>query len=521
MDKEKAGKELNITRQPVLYKNKAFLPCKKQGLSFTATNKTSLINQEQPKIEVLNKEEQALKEEANSSTITTENAIPHLINEAEKEVETKEAIESTYETVKNQQSKKKRILNVVFLLLNLAILAAIFAWQFTSEETVSFADLLTSKLNWWWLIIAIAVFMLVNFIDASRVYIAIKKVTGRSRPWLSYKSVICCRFYDSITPLATGGQPFQVFYLNKRGLNASSATSVPLAKYIYSQITFVIMSAIILICSSGIVFSVEISPVVLTLCYIGLGLNMLLVLAIFFLSISKKVAPRMMFGILKMLKWMHIIKDSRALFKKVMRIVKEYVSTFRMFMSSGWLAFSEFLLSILYNIFLYSLAFIVYCIFCPFDINLWYTFFVLQLVCDLAISFIPLPGGAGTAELSFQSVFYSFYAAAGATNVLAWAVLFYRILTYYGYLIQGGLLLLYDFAIGNKKIEPMLQRFKDEEQRAKESNLIKMLENNGQEVKTDETKFLENVQSQTEQEKIESKEVNTNGAGLSDKQQSS
>ena len=506
--------------EPVLFKKQVFSRAHTHGLTFSIFQKPTQqdntdipANTETAELENTTPAE-SVESNDTPATITAENAIPHLVAEAEKEVETKEAIKSTYETVKNQQSKKKRILNVVFLLLNLAILAVIFAWQFSTEDPVSLTELLSSKLNWWWLIIAIAVFFLINFTDAARVYIAIKKVTGRSRPWLSYKSVLCCRFYDCITPLATGGQPFQVFYLNKRGLNASSATSVPLAKYIYAQVTYVLMSVIILLSSSGILFELNISPFVLTLCYIGLGLNLLLVLAIFFLSISKKVAPRMMFGLLKMLKWMHIIKDSRALFKKVMRVVKEYVSTFRMFMTSGWMCVIQFALSILYNLLLYSLAFIVYCIFCPFDINLWYTFFVLQLVCDLAISFIPIPGGAGTAELSFQSVFAPFYAAA-APGVLVWAVLFYRILTYYAYLIQGGLLLLYDFAIGNKKIEPMLQRFKDEEQRAKESNLIKMLENNGQKIEPTEEKVLEKIQENNVEQKQGGE---PDGTGLSDKQ---
>ena len=472
----------------VLFSNRTFLPSYAH-LKFYLNKRTPQKNKDEFKLKTNDVIAEDNKSEILSDTPTTENAIPHLLEEATIDAEVKESIEGSIDTVKKQ--RKKRWLNVGFLILNLVILVVIFVVQFMNEPPVSFGELLTSKLNWWWLIVAIALFMLINFVDSARVYLAIKKVSGRSRPWLSYKSTINCRFYDAITPLATGGQPFQVFYLNKRGLNASSATSVPLAKYIYAQVTYIVFSVIILVLGSGIVVDLVTSPVVLTLCYVGLALNLVLILAILFLSVSKKVAPRMMFGILKMLKWMHLIKDSRSTFKKVMRIVKDYIKTFRMFMTSGWLVFFEFLLSVLFLLLNYSIAFVVYCIFCEFDISVWYTCLVLQLVCDLAISFIPIPGGAGTAELSFQSLFAPMYAAAGASNVFVYAILFYRIMTYYGYLIQGGLLLLYDFAIGNKKIEPMLQRFRDEDRRARESNLVKMLEENGQTVDTDTNKLLE------------------------------
>lgn len=459
---EKDSEVINPQKSPlILCKDKIFSACHSHPKIFSKNNIKKI------------------EENIQSDTITTENVIPHLLKEAEREIETDAAMESSMQSVKTQRSKKSRWLSAIFLVLNLSILAGILIWQFLNEPPVSLPELLQSKLNWWWLIVAVALFLLINFLDAMRINLAVKKVSGRSRPHTSYKSVAICRYYDALTPLATGGQPFQVYYLNKRGLNASSATSVPLAKYIYSQVTYILFSLIVLLCSSGFIMT-TVNSLVVTLCYIGLALNLLLLLAIFFLSISKKVAPRMMFGILKMLKWMHIIKDSRTLFKKVMRIVKEYVSTFRMFMTSGWLMFFEFALSVVLTLATYSIAFVVYCVFCDFDIGLWYTFLTLQLVCDLAISFIPIPGGAGTAEYSYSTIFASYYAAAGASNIFVWAILLYRIMTYYAYLIQGGIILLYDFTIGNKKIEPMLQRFKDEDRRAKESNLVKMLKEQGQ-----------------------------------------
>ena len=422
--------------KPVLFANKAFSASHHHRYTFTNKRKKS-------------------------HTITTETVLPHLEEEAERDKMTKESIQSSYEAVEKQRSKKKRWMSFGFLMLNLVILAVILFFQIKQEGAVSFSDLLASKMNWWWLAAGIGLFLLINFIDSMRISVSIKRVTGRWRPCLSYKSTAICRFYDSITPLSTGGQPFQIFYLNKRGLNGSTASSVPLSKYVYGQLVFIFYTAIILI--TNLCVNICTHPLLLTLSWIGLILNALLIFCVFFISISKKVAPKMVIGVLKLGAKLRLVKDYRAAFRSVMRSVKEYTVTFKMFMKSGWNAFFQVVLSVLYLTAIYTIPFFIYCMFNSNPtINIWFELLVLQVVCDLAISFIPLPGGAGTAELTFAAAF-SQYFKQSASGITVWAMLFWRILTYYGYLLQGALLLLYDFVYGNKKIEPLLQKFKRED----------------------------------------------------------
>ena len=399
--------------------------------------------------------------------ITTENTAEHLEAEAEKESLAKNAINSSYEAVAKQRSTKKRWLSFGFLMLNLVILAIILFFQIRSEGAVSLTDLLASKMNWWWLVVGVLLFLFINVVDSMRIAVSIKKVTGRWRPILSYKSTVICRFYDCVTPLSTGGQPFQIYYLNKRGLNGSTASSVPLSKYVYAQLVFIVYTGIILLIS---VFAhMPINTFLLTLSWIGLILNALIIFAVFFLSISKKFAPRLMIGILKLGSKMRLVKDYRVTFRKLMRTVKEYTATFKMFMKSGWNAFFQVLLSIIYLTAMYTIPFVIYCMFnTDVTVSIWFQLLVLQVVCDLAISFIPLPGGAGTAELSFGALF-SEYFKKSATGITVWAMLFWRILTYYGYLLQGAILLLYDFLIGNKRIEPLLQKYRMEDRTKVES----------------------------------------------------
>ena len=75
----------------------------------------------------------------------------------------------------------------------------------------------------------------------------IKSSTKKKRPFLAYKVAAIGRYYDYVTPFASGGQPFQIYYLTNRGVKASSAISIPLAKYIVQQIVFAFMALFLLI----------------------------------------------------------------------------------------------------------------------------------------------------------------------------------------------------------------------------------------------------------------------------------
>lgn len=435
--KDLLSKSNNST--PLLFKNKAFSACH----SFKNIAIHHKNNSQQDEV------------------ITAEKTLPLLKVEAERDTMAKEAVNSSYQMAEKQKSKRQRWINFGFLMLNLVILAIILFFQIRSEGAISFADLVSSKMNIGWLFAAIALFFLINALDAARISVSIKQVTGRARPFLSYKSTAICRFYDCITPLSTGGQPFQIFYLSKRGLNASTASSVPLSKYVYGQIVFILYTSIILVTS--LFLHMDINPVLRTLSWIGLLLNAMLIVLIFMLSVSKKVAPRMVIGFLKFGSKLHLVKDYQATFKKVIRMVKQYTATFKLFMKSGWNAFLQTLISIACLTATYTVPFVVYCMFtsAP-SVEVWFQLMVLQIVCDLAISFIPIPGGGGSAELSFGALFGQYFKNC-ASGVSVWAMLIWRVMTYYGYLLQGILVILYDYLFGNKKIAPMLQKFKDED----------------------------------------------------------
>ncbi len=378
------------------------------------------------------------------------------------EERTQKIVEESAKSVKQQRSKKKRWLSFLFLFLNLAIVVGIFIWGFLGGEQVDIGQLFSQKINWLWLAIGVLLFLTLNWTDGMRIFALVFHATKKPRPFLSYKSNSMCRFYDNVTPLATGGQPFQIYYLSKHGLSAGQASSVPIAKYLYSQFLSMIFIAVVLVLQHTYIISLN--PFILTMCYIGFALNVLLLGSVLFLSVSKKVGPSCAIGILKLLAKIKIVKDYRKSFVKVMHTVRDYVSIMKQFMSNIWIALSMLVLSFICFILTYSMPFVVYATFVPLDAN-WFSayvqLFTMAVVCDMACCFMPLPGAAGMAELSFATLFGEFFGKAGYGNIAVWALLLWRVFTYYGYLIQGLVVMLYDFLIGNKKYEKQKHKFMD------------------------------------------------------------
>lgn len=370
--------------------------------------------------------------------------------------------------VSEQKTKKRKVGSLILLLVNLAIVIGIIVYNFVVYNPVSLGELFTSKIDWNWFLIGIVAFLVLNFLEALRTFVLIKQSTGRARPWVSYKSSAICRYYDSITPMNTGGQPFQIFYLHKRGLSVSAATSVPIAKYVMSMICFSVFVTVVLIVHYTQIATLN--PVVITACWIGYILNILLVVSVAALAVSKRIAPAITSGILKFLAKIRVIKNYRRTFLKVMRIVREYVTITRHYMKNFSTMFWVMLASVLYWLLNYSFPFIVYCMLVGFDINMWIPIMAATVVCDLASNFVPLPGGSGAAEGAFMIVFgiSTAFTTTGVPifpeDMLVWAMLLWRLFSYYANIIQGAGILVYDFFVGDKKIGPLLERFKREEE---------------------------------------------------------
>lgn len=364
-----------------------------------------------------------------------------------------ETIRRAEKQIKEQNSARGKWFTISFFLINIFVLAGVLIYQYNAFGFTKLSDFLVEDGNFKYIIFAVITFFVIMILEMLRNYVLIKKSTNMHRPFLAYKSVAIRKYYDSIIPISTGGQTFELMYLRERGIRGGTAISIPFAKLIMNQIALISL-AIILLSVSGwqIESSTILTPV---LAIISLIIIFVVIAFIIFLSVSKVWAPRLILTILKFLQKCRLIKDYNITFKKIMRLVLEYQRSIKYYASS----FKTLVISFIsaYGVYVCKalIAFFIYSGFNGLNTAVFLDIFTKVIICELVVQLIPIPGGSGISELSFTTMFISLF----DNGSIFWALLLWRILDYFAYLLQGALVLVYDFAIGNKRNQKMLKKF--------------------------------------------------------------
>ena len=344
-------------------------------------------------------------------------------------------VESTVETAQNKiekpKSKKKKIWNTIFFILNIALVVYIF-YKFAHEQggVHSLSSLFAQSPRMTMLLIALGLFVFAVLFNTLKFAVLIKGRTKKWHLWFSFKLATIGRYYDLITPLGSGGQPFEIYYLKKNGFSAETSTAIPLAKYMAWQFTFCVISLFILIAYSHKLIT---SPVVMVCAWAGLGIIILLFVFVLFMSITKRFGASLVVIILKLLCKLHIVKDYKMSLIRVLRFIKQYQFTIKTFVKNPSTVIGEILATMGSMICNSSIAFFILIAFTSSPAFSWWDILCSCFICDMATAFIPLPGGSGAQEISFNALLGSLF----PEGTLFWGVLLWRILTYYMYLLLG------------------------------------------------------------------------------------
>ena len=111
-------------------------------------------------------------------------------------------------------------------------------------------------------------------------------------------------FFSGITPSATGGQPMQLYYMNKEGHKVSDSTVVLMTVAVIYKFVLVVMGiGILIFCYQPLAQYLQ---GYLYLYYLGLFLNTALVVVLLFIMISPKCFKGIVVGGEKLLKKLRI-----------------------------------------------------------------------------------------------------------------------------------------------------------------------------------------------------------------------
>lgn len=341
------------------------------------------------------------------------------------------------ENRQEKKSKKKQLLSVLFFMLNIALVCLVF-YNFSKEQggIQPLDTLFANSPKWYFLLVALGLYFATVILNGCKFLILIHHRTKKIRFNFSVKMAVIGRYYDLVTPLGSGGQPFEIYHLKRNGYSGETAAAIPLAKYMFWQIAFLLTSLYVLIFQG----TMTNSTLVIVCAWIGVSICLALFLFVFFMSTTKKWGASLVVGVLKLLHKMKIIKDYRKTLRKVLRFVKQYQICIKSFAKSPITVISMTLVSILSLITHALIAYYIYIAFVDVSIVSAYEIVCKCFICELASSFFPMPGGSGAQELSFNALLGSLF----TEGTLFWGILIWRILTYYIYVVHGGIVIIID-----------------------------------------------------------------------------
>ena len=347
--------------------------------------------------------------------------------------------------------KKKRrwIWNIVLIAVIALGLWGLFgiSGEITEGEGMTFGEAM-SGISVPGAVLLFAVVLGVMIVDCLKFCFVNKAVIGKVRPGVAIKTSFLGKFYDNITPFATGGQPMQIYYMTTKGVNVSLSSAVVLIRYFGSIYAFTFIGAVSMIAgvSVGVLDGVESATLLQILGWVGLFVNLIIPVFIAFFVFFPKFAMKCTTWFINVGVKLRIVKNKDRVMSKALKTVDDFVTSFKLIAKKPlWLAL--FILCCLAENFLtFSVPFFVMnALSC--DVHgMFFTVFALNVFTTFGVSFIPTPGNSGVIE--GMGVLAFSVAAGGA---LAWAVLFWRFAVYYIYILIGIAMTVFDLVAKNVK----------------------------------------------------------------------
>ena len=349
------------------------------------------------------------------------------------------------EFVDKRQKLFKNIFAIVFIVLMVVVLAITAYQDFFSnpQGAPNWSDIWSALSNSWIYAIPLLLSVVLSyFFKAFKLSLMCKSMTKKWHFKTCFETAIIGHYYNSVTPLAVGGQPFEIYHLSKHGVHGGVATSLPICAYFLHQIVFVILGLVSLLLFKDNVLMVEdqfyfLPPVITAATVIGIILGAIVPILVIVFSLMPRFCSVLVHFVISIGGKLKLIKNPKATTYKTLKTVVHNCKCIKKLATKPLVFISSTIISLCEHLAICSIAY-----FCLklFGFN-WQSEGILEwlqvvhicMIIYLAISFIPTPGNSGAADFSF---FYLFQA--GITAGLAFpAMLLWRGLSYYLYIIVG------------------------------------------------------------------------------------
>ncbi len=344
------------------------------------------------------------------------------------------------------ENKKKQWVSLAVIV----VLLAITVWFLLKNQELPELLPLLHNLHLGYLLVGVGVMLCFFGMEAVSLHTLLGAFHYYPGFWRCYNYSLINFYFSAITPGCCGGQPSQMYYMKRDGIElGSSSLAVLLFNIAYHISAMVIVVAALL--WGGRALLADLGMIKYLLLY-GVAAQLLCVVAYGTAVFSPKLAPTIVRKLVGFLAKIRLVKDQQAVLTKTASQVEQYQRGVAYIKANPAMLAKLLVLTTLHLLALYSIPFWIYK-----ALGLTGQSFLMivaiQTALTLALESLPIPGGVGVAEGSFVLIYGRIF---GPGLVLP-ALLLCRGLNYYCGLLVGGLASAYAHGrrLSLHKVRPM------------------------------------------------------------------
>ena len=294
-----------------------------------------------------------------------------------------------------------------------------------------------------YIMISFLLFFSYLFFEALSLNSLLKKINYKKSIFTNLKYAFVDFYFCSITPSAIGGQPMDVYYMNKDNIPLKKSTPILLINSIMFRLVLILYGILAIILRYY-----YLNKTTIIFLIVGFIINILFILIFLSSLIFKKFTYRTGYIIIKILYFFHILKKENSYLEKLESSILEFQEGYKFIKGDFFLLIKLFLFNFIQRGCLFLISYMVYRSF-GFDNDNFISLMAIQILVSLSVDSLPIPGGVGLQEYLLSLLLINVY----SENYMMPSLLMNRFLTYYLSLIFSSITLLMNYIIMNKRKE--------------------------------------------------------------------
>ncbi len=326
------------------------------------------------------------------------------------------------------EKKRKYYISMIVMVL---LIAVTFIFLLKDSSPQALFDVIQS-VNPWFVLIGLTMMFLFISCEAFNIR-NIMRSLDRKIPFIRCLKYAFVGFYfSSVTPSSTGGQPMQVYYMKKDKIEVGPSSLTLMIIMAVFQTTTLFYGAVSFLLKGQLV--IEHVQALGFLVLYGTIVNIGLVTGICVMVFSDKIVYRLVMWCARMLKKIHLVKDSEKLEKSLEEQIHEYKKGAKHLRKHPKVLIKVFATVAVQLIASYSVPYFVYKAFGLSEYS-FLDIVAVQALLTIAVSSLPLPGAVGVSESGFMLIFRIFF----SSQLLLPAMLLSRGISFYFYVVVSGI----------------------------------------------------------------------------------